>query len=85
MLSHLFLNEFKTSMTEQKDPGILYIILSVLSAFFGVSNKENYDRDRAYIEKVGLKPYIIAALILAFLFVVSIYGVVIIVLNSAGV
>ena len=72
-------------MTKQKDPGILYIVLSVLSAFVGVSNKKNYDRDRAYIEKVGLKPYIIAALILAFLFVASIYGVVTIVLNSAGV
>jgi hypothetical protein len=32
-----------------------------------------------------LKPYIIAALILAFLFVASIYAVVTIVLNSAGV
>ena len=72
-------------MTDQKDPSILYIVLSVLSAFFGVSNKENYDRDRAYVEKVGLKPYIIAALILTFLFVSSIYGVVTIVLKSAGV
>ena len=72
-------------MTEQKDPSMLYIIWSVLAAFFGVSNKENYDRDRAYVEKVGFRPYIIAGIILTAIFMLSVYAVVMIVLKNAGV
>ncbi len=72
-------------MTEQKDPSMLYIVWSVLVAFFGVSNKANYDRDRAYVEKVGFRPYMIAGLILTLLFILSVAGVVSIVLDSASI
>jgi len=72
-------------MTEQKDPSMLYIVWSVLAAFFGVSNKANYDRDRAYVEKVGFRPYIIAGLILTLFFILSVAGVVSLVLGNVGV
>jgi len=71
-------------MTEQKDPTMLHIVWSVLCAFFGVSNKENYDRDRVYLEKVGFKPYLYAAIILTALFALSVWTVVKIVLNDIG-
>ncbi len=69
-------------MTEHKDPSMLYIIWSVLAAFFGVQNKANYDRDRAYVEKVGFRPYLIAGIILTLLFIFSVALVVKIVLAS---
>jgi len=72
-------------MSEQKDPSMLHIVWSVMIAFFGVSNKENYDRDRAYVEKVGFMPYIIAGLILTLFFILSVAGVVALVLNNVGV
>ena len=72
-------------MTEQRDPTMTLIVWSVLCSFFGVSNKANYERDRVYLEKVGFKPYIIAAIILAVVFVLSVSAVVTIVLNNAGI
>ena len=72
------------TMAEQKDPSALYIIWSVLAAFFGVQNKKNYDRDCAYVEKVGFGPYIIAGVILTVLFVLGVAGVVSLVLSNAG-
>jgi hypothetical protein len=75
----------KETMTENKDPTLWLIVWSVLCAFFGVSNKANYERDRVYLEKEGFKPYIIAAIILALVFVLSVSAVVTIVLNYAGV
>ncbi|MFT7234457.1 MAG: hypothetical protein ACI9QV_000019 [Methylophagaceae bacterium] len=71
-------------MSEQKDPTIGYIIWSVLCAFFGVSNKENYDRDRAYIEKVGVRPYLYAGIILTMCFALSVWAVVQIVLSNVA-
>lgn len=55
---------------DNKDPNILQIAWSMFAAFFGVQNRKNYERDNAYIEKVGLKPYIIMGicLLVAFLF-----------------
>jgi hypothetical protein len=55
-------------MNEQKDPNILQIAQSMLAAFIGVQSKENHERDDAYVEKKGLKPYVIMgfALVIAF-------------------
>ena len=72
-------------MTEQKDPTMSQIVWSVLCSFFGVSNKKNYDRDRVYLEKVGFKPYLYAAIILTVIFVLSVWTVVNIVLSNAGI
>ncbi len=71
-------------MTEQKDPTLAYIVWSTLCAFFGVSNKENFDRDNAYLEKVGFKPYLITAIILTVGFVLIVAGIVTVVLNNVG-
>jgi hypothetical protein len=69
-------------MTEQEDPTMMYIIWSVLCSFFGVSNKKNYDRDSAYLDKAGFKPYLYAAIILTIVFVLSVWTVVQIVLSD---
>ncbi len=55
-------------MNEQKDPSIFQIAHSILASFFGVQNKENYERDNAYIEKKGLKPYILMGVAFVVLF-----------------
>lgn len=72
-------------MTEQKDPSLAYIVWSVLCAFFGVSNKENYDRDRVYLEKAGFKPYLYAGIILTVLFVLTVWTAVSLVLSNTGI
>lgn len=45
-------------------PGMLQIFWSLIAAFCGVQNNSNHDRDDAYIEIVGFRPYIIAGIIL---------------------
>ena len=70
-------------MTEQKDPSIFQIAFSLLASFFGVQNQENMDRDEAYIEKNGIKVYIIMGFFLVFCLLVSLYALVKIVLHFA--
>ena len=70
-------------MTEQKDPNIFQIAFSLLASFFGVQNQENMDRDEAYIEKNGIKVYIIMGFFLVFCLLVSLYALVKIVLHFA--
>jgi hypothetical protein len=36
----------------------------MIAAFCGVQNDANHDRDNAYIEEVGFRPYIIAGIVL---------------------
>jgi hypothetical protein len=45
-------------------PGALDILCSMLAAFFGVQTAANLDRDDAYIDEVGFRPYIIAGVLL---------------------
>ena len=70
-------------MTELKDPNIFQIAFSLLASFFGVQNQENMDRDEAYIEKNGIKVYIIMGFFLVFCLLVSLYALVKIVLHFA--
>ena len=70
-------------MTEQKDPNIFQIAFSLLASFFGVQNKENMARDEAYIEKNGIKVYIIMGFFLVFCLLISLYTLVKIVLHFA--
>jgi hypothetical protein len=70
-------------MTEQKDPNIFQIAFSLLASFFGVQNKENMARDEAYIEKNGIKVYIIMGFFLVFCLLVSLFTLVKIVLHFA--
>lgn len=59
-----------------EDPNILQIGWSILASFIGVQSRKNLDRDNAYIEKKGLKPYIIVGIILTLVFYFSIYTIV---------
>lgn len=70
-------------MTEQKDPTIFQIAFSLLASFFGVQNKENMARDEAYIEKNGIKVYIIIGFFLVFCLLVTLFGIVKLVLHFA--
>jgi DUF2970 family protein len=70
-------------MTEHKDPNIFQIAFSLLASFFGVQNQENMDRDEAYIEKNGIKVYIIMGFFLVFCLLVTLYGIVKLVIHFA--
>ena len=70
-------------MTEHKDPNLFQIAFSLLASFFGVQNQKNMDRDEAYIEKNGIKVYIIMGFFLVFCLLVSLYALVKIVLHFA--
>ncbi len=71
-------------MKEQKDPNVFQIACSMLASFFGVQNKTNFDRDDAYIEKKGLKPYIIMGIILVVLFHIVLITVVKVITHYAA-
>jgi DUF2970 family protein len=70
-------------MTEDKDPSIFQIAFSILASFFGVQNQENMDRDEKYIEKNGIKVYIIMGFFLTFCFIVLLFGLVKLILHFA--
>lgn len=68
-------------MTSEKDPNIFQIAFSLLASFFGVQSQENMDRDEAYIEKNGIKVYVIIGFFLVFCLLISLYTIVQIVLH----
>ncbi len=70
------MNDEIENADEQSDPGFFQICWSILAAFIGVQSKKNLDRDNAYIEKKGLRPYIITGILLTILFYLSIYSIV---------
>ncbi len=70
-------------MTEDKDPNIFQIAFSLLASFFGVQNQENMDRDEKYIEKNGIKVYIIMGFFLVFCLLITLFGIVKLVLHFA--
>ena len=66
-----------------KDPNIFQIAFSLLASFFGVQNQENMDRDEKYIEKHGIKVYIIMGFFLVFCLLFSLFALVKIILHFA--
>ena len=68
-------------MTSEKDPNIAQIAFSLLASFFGVQSQQNMDRDEAYIEKNGIKIYVIMGFFLVFCLLISLFGIVQIVLH----
>lgn len=64
------------TIKEPKDPNVLQIAWSMLASFIGVQNKKNYERDNAYIEKKGLKPYIIMGICLVIVFHITLFTIV---------
>jgi hypothetical protein len=71
-------------MTEQKDPNIFQIAQSILAAFIGVQSKKNHERDDAYVEKKGLKPYILMGIALVIVFHLILYAIVKIITMNVG-
>ena len=70
-------------MNEHKDPNIFQIAFSLLASFFGVQSQKNMDRDEAYIEKNGIKVYIIMGFFLVFCLLITLFGIVKLVLHFA--
>ena len=68
--------EVKCPMSEIKDPSIFQIAQSLLASFFGVQSQENMDRDEKYIEKKGIKVYIIMGFFLVFCIIITVIGIV---------
>jgi hypothetical protein len=71
-------------MTEQKDPNIFQIAQSILAAFIGVQSKKNHERDDAYVEKKGLRPYILMGIALVIVFHLILYAIVKIITMNVG-
>ncbi len=70
-------------MTENKDPNIFQIAQSLLASFFGVQSQENFDRDAKYIEKNGMKIYIIMGFFLVFCIIITVIGIVQLIVHFA--
>ena len=68
-------------MTSEKDPSISQIAFSLLASFFGVQSQQNMDRDEAYIEKNGIKIYVVMGFFLVFCLLITLFGIVQIVLH----
>jgi len=66
-------------------PSLLKITWSMIAAFCGVQNNQNHDRDFAYIEEVGFRPYIIIGIALTLAILVALYVIVQIVLKFSAV
>lgn len=71
-----------TEQADKKQPGLLDVTKSVLSAFLGVQSRKNYERDFNH----G-KPwqYIVIGLIGVGIFIAVVIAVVMIVMKAAGV
>jgi len=70
-------------MSEQKDPNIFQIAFSLLASFFGVQSQKNMDRDEAYIEKKGIKVYIIMGFFLVLCLLLTLFGIVQLIVHFA--
>ena len=69
--------------SQEKEPGLLQILQSLLASFFGVQSQKNMDRDEKYIEKHGIKIYIILGFTLVACLVLGLIGLVKIILHFA--
>jgi uncharacterized membrane protein YhdT len=69
-------------MATQQKPGFLQVIISVLRSFIGVQSSENRERDFTYGKPAH---FIIAGLILTLVFILVVWGLVKLVLSTAGV
>jgi hypothetical protein len=65
-----------------KNSNFFQVILSVLASFFGVQSNEKRERDFTYGKP---EHYIVAGLLMTLIFILLIWGIVKLVLSSAGV
>ena len=68
---------------QHKDPNIFQIMFSLIASFFGVQSEKNLARDEKYIEKHGIKVYIITGFLLVFFLLVSLFTLVKIIIHFA--
>jgi hypothetical protein len=66
---------------EAAKPSMLQITWSMIAAFCGVQNDKNHERDFAYIDEVGFKPYIIIGVLLTLVILFVLYAIVQIILS----
>ncbi len=69
--------------SKDKEPGLFNILHSMLASFFGVQSQQNMDRDENYIEKHGIKVYIILGFGLVFILIIGLLGLVKLILHLA--
>ena len=69
--------------TQDKDPNIFQVAFSLLASFFGVQSQKNMDRNEKYIEKKGIKVYIIMGFFLVFCLLLTLFGIVKLILHFA--
>ena len=69
---------------EPREPTFLQIVHSLLASFFGVQSQANMDRDEQYIEKHGIKIYIITGFILVLLLLAGLFVLVQIIVRVAA-
>ena len=70
-------------MTEEKDPSIFQIALSLIASFCGVQNQANMHRDEKYIEKNGIKVYVMMGFFLVFCLLLTLFTIVQLILHFA--
>jgi hypothetical protein len=70
-----------SSQPTKTRPSTLQIIWSMIAAFCGVQNYSNHDRDDAYIEEVGFRPYIIGGIVLTLAVIAGLWLIVRLILN----
>jgi hypothetical protein len=60
---------------------MLNIIKSILSAFFGIQNNRRFSQDDAFVEKHGIKYFVIIGFLVAILLLLTLAILVCIILN----
>ena len=70
-----------SSQPTRTKPSTLQIIWSRRAACWGGQNDANHDRDNAYIEEVGFRPYIIAGIVLTLAVIASLWLIVQLILS----
>ncbi len=78
------MNDTDKPAASEHDPNVFQIIHSLLASFFGVQSQQNMDRDEKYIEKHGIKVYIILGFFLVFCLIIGLIGLVKIILHFAA-
>ena len=61
---------------------IVKIFQSIISAFFGVQNNQKLDEDDEFVEKYGIKYFLIFGFFLVIVFLVTLYTIVHFILGS---
>mgnify|MGYP000574751011 CR=1 FL=1 len=63
-------------------PTMLQILWSMVAAFCGIQSNANHDRDDAYIDEIGFRPYIIAGIVLTLICIGAIWLIVKLILSQ---